>query len=992
MKKIGLLFFVLSVSLACFAQSQPILFKTSNSQQMNAWVDSIFKTMTLDEKVGQLFMVVAAPDASYHNKVSKYIEDQKIGGVLFSGGKLNDQATSINLYQKKSRIPLLISFDGEWGLAMRLKEDTPLFPHNMMLGAIQDNELLRLYGEEVGRECRELGVHINFAPVLDVNNNPDNPVIGVRSFGEKPQPVAEKGLAYSSGLESQKVLAVAKHFPGHGDTKDDSHHTLPRINHPKSHLEEFELYPFAQYIDAGFSGVMTGHLSIPALDNTTGLPTSLSPKIVTDLLINQMGFRGLTFTDALVMKGAASGKYSVCVQALLAGNDVLLSPEKPATEFAEVKKAVQKGIISEKLIEEKCRKILQYKYIVGLKNYTPIQMTGLQKRINSNYSGWLIQRLNNEAITLLKNEEEAIPLKGLANKKIAVLSIGSADRTTFQNHFSLYGGFDYFQISISQLQSGAVTVFNQLKKYDTIICGIHSNKVPASAELQSLIKEKKVHVCFFISPYSLPQYRLTIMNSNSVTLAYENTDPAQKAAAEVIMGGIPARGKLPVTVADIFECGQGLETQKVRLSYQEPYEKKLSTEVLDSIELIVKEGIAKKAFPGCQILIAKEGVVVYNKAFGNFTYTGNRKVLTLDIYDLASVTKALGTLPAVMKLYDQRKLQLSSKVGQFVPELKRTDKDLITLEKLLFHESRLPAFLPFYELLIDKNSYSGRLYSNRRSEIYSIHYDTDTYMRPDFRFNPEKVSKQPKAGFETKVAEDFYVRNTFHKEVLNEIANVSLRSRSGYLYSDLNFILLKEIVENISEEKLDDYLDQNFFANLGANNTHFMPLGKIERENIVPTENDNFLRKQLLVGYPHDEAAAVMGGVSGHAGLFSNANDMAKMLQMLLNGGIYGGEQYLSKNTVQLFTRTKSKLSRRGLGFDKPDPSPGKGSCSEETPLSTYGHTGFTGTCFWVDPENQLIYIFLSNRVHPSRTHKNLMSLKIRPRIQSLIYGSMQKT
>ena len=966
--------------------AQPTLFKNTDSKRMDVWVDSIFKSLTLDEKIGQLFMIVATPDASYQEKVLKNISQQKIGGILFSSGTLKEQAENTNLYQENSRVPLFISFDGEWGLAMRLK-DAPQFPRNMTIGAIQDNELVRKYGEEVSRQCREMNVQINFAPVLDVNNNPKNPVIGVRAFGEKEQLVAGKGIAYARGLEKNSVLAVGKHFPGHGDTSEDSHKTLPRISHDREHLYNVELHPFVRFIQAGFSGIMTGHLSVPALDNSSGLPTSLSPVIVNDLLKNEYGFQGLAFTDALVMSGVGSvKKHSVCVQALLAGNDVLLSPGNPISEFSAVKKAVEDGVISLETINEKCRKILQYKYITGLNNYKPIQIEGLKNRINTIQTEWLIQKLSNESVTLLKNEEEKIPLKKIGAKKIAVLSWGAGKETVFQKHFSLYGDFDYFC-----LPSGgdAATIFKKLKNYDVIVCGIHNGRLAENADLQSLVREKEVHLCFFIPPYSLTKFRNAIPLAQSVTLAYEDLDAPQKAATEILMGGIPAKGKLPVTISDLFSFGTGMETEKTRLSYQNPIEEKMSVSTLDSIEQIVTEGINERAFPGCQVLVAKDGVVVYNKTFGYFDYSKKRAVTPADIYDLASVTKAMATVPAIMKLYDNQQLSLTNRASRFISELKDTDKSQITIENLLFHESRLPAFAPFYNLLIDKNSYSGKLYAFQKDTIFHIQYDGRTYFRSDFKFQPEKVSSKSQAGFSRKAATDFYVYDDFDKEVINEIAQSSLRKKAGYLYSDLNFILLKEIVERISKQSFDTFLEENFFSNLGANYTGFNPLKKIKTRDIAPTEDDQVFRKQLLIGYPHDETAALLGGVSGHAGLFSNANDLAKVAQMILDDGKYGGEQYLNKSTVDLFVQAKSKTSRRGLGFDKPDPAPGKGSAGELAPVSNIGHTGYTGTCFWIDPDNRLIFIFLSNRVHPSRLHAKLMEMNIRSRIHDVIYRSL---
>ncbi|MDL2322363.1 serine hydrolase [Bacteroidales bacterium OttesenSCG-928-A17] len=990
MKKFQSLILFLFVGQLLLAQNQPVLFQKADAKKMEHWVDSVFNTMSQDEKIGQLFMLTASPDASFHDRILKNIREQKIGGLLFSGGKLKDQAASTNLYQQASRIPLLISFDGEWGLAMRLKEDTPLFPHNMMLGAIQDNELIRLYGEDMGRQCRELGVHINFAPVLDINNNPANPVIGNRSFGEDRELVSEKGIAYSKGLESQNVIAVGKHFPGHGDTAEDSHNTLPRINHDKDRIEEVELYPFVNYINAGFAGMMTGHLSIPALDSKTKLPTSLSSLIVNDLLKKDLGFEGLAITDALAMKGASIGKHSICVQALLAGNDILLNPTKPATEFEAVKKALKSGVLSTTLIEEKCKKVLRYKYIAGLNQYKPIEEEGLKERINTDYTEWLIQKLNNEAVTLLKNKDKLIPLNGLGDKKIAVLSIGENKQTSFSQRLSLYGDFDHFFLSAADFQSSPGSVFKELNKYDRIICEIHTSRISENGLLQSLAKEKEMHLCFFISPYSLRKFLLSISAAESVTLAYESTKPAQIAAVEILMGGIPAKGKLPVTIRGLFEYGTGLDTEKVRLSYQSPYEVGMSIDSLNRIEEIVNEGIQNHAFPGCQILIAKTGVVVYNRSFGSFDYSGDQSVKNTDIYDLASLTKVLGTLTALMKLYDEDKIALTSKISESVPLLRNTDKKSITVRDALFHESRLPAFLPFYQGLIDKDSFEGRLYSSRPSDIFHVHYDKDTYMRSDFRFYPEKVSSVPKPNFEKQVAENFYVCNDLQEELITEIANASLRRRKTYLYSDLNFILLKEVIENKIEKTLDNYLDSLFWKPLGANYMGFLPLKRFSKNQIVPTENDQFFRKQLLIGYPHDEAAAVFGGVSGNAGLFSNANDIAKVLQMLLYNGKYGGERYLEEETVKLFTTAQSSLSRRGLGFDRPDPDPKKSYTCESAPLSSFGHTGFTGTSFWVDPKNQLIYVFLSNRVYPTRRNIALMQLNIRPRIQEIIYNSIE--
>ena len=974
------------------AQKLPNLYQEVDQQKMNRWVDSVFDSMTLDERIGQLIILKTDPGSSNQESMIKKINDYKIGGILFTGGTLSDQAESTNACQSASRIPLWIAFDGEWGLSMRLN-DTPRFPRNIMLGAITDNDLIRLYGEEMGRECRELGVQINFAPVLDVNDNPDNPVIGTRSFGENPQAVSKKGIAYAKGLESQRIIAVGKHFPGHGNTSEDSHKILPIVNRSKNQLDKVELYPFSQFVQEGFAGIMVGHLSVPALDRSPNLAATFSPKIISGLLKRDWGFNGLSITDALEMKGAAvSKKDNSCVLALLAGNDILLCPQRISSDFAAIKKAIDSGIVSLSSIEESCRKILQFKYITGLAQYKPVETKGLSQRINTDYTGWLIQKLNDEAVTLLKNNNNNIPIQGLDKNKIAVLSIGTNEEPAFWQRMALYGQFDFFGFATNVAQNEIDSIFNLLTGYDRIIVCIHTDRMNDFPALQSLTKEKEVHLCFFTSPYTLGSYTQSIANAQSVTLAYENTVGAQNAASEVMMGGIAAKGKLPATIPGLFKYGLGLETSKVRLSYQKPQEVNMDGKVLAKIAEIVNEGIKNQAFPGCQILVAKDGVVVYNQSFGYFDYANTHPVQNADVYDLASVTKTLATLPAVMKLEDTKKIAISDKISRFVPELKNTNKQNITIQEALFHESGLPAFLPLYQLLIDKNSYRGAISSNRRDFTFRTLYDTNVYMRTDFKFDSTMVSKTPRPGISLQVAENFYIKDDFPQEILNEIIKAPLSKKKNYLYSDLNFVLLKKVVENCTAQPLDKYMETNFYSRLGANLTGFLPLQKIDRQAIAPTENDEFLRNQILIGYVHDETAAFQGGVSGNAGLFSNANDMAKLLQLFLNFGEYGGERYLSKETVQLFTQTTSAISRRGLGFDKPDTSrPQNSPTCESAPASTYGHTGFTGTCFWIDPDNHLIYIFLSNRVYPSRTHKQLMEMNIRPQIQDIIYKAINK-
>jgi beta-glucosidase-like glycosyl hydrolase/CubicO group peptidase (beta-lactamase class C family) len=965
----------------------PKLYKTADTARMNLWVDSICSTMTPDEKIGQLFMIVADPKATPTGtgKIRNLIAQCFIGGILFSKGSVQDQATSTNLYRQASRIPLLIALDGEWGLSMRLANTTQ-FPRNMMLGAIADEKILERYGAEVGRQCRAMGIHLNFAPVLDVNSNPGNPVIGMRSFGENAQRVARHAIAYAEGLEQRGVAAVGKHFPGHGNTTEDSHKTLPTVANNREWLEANDLHPFRSYINAGLSGIMTGHLSVPALDSASHLPASLSHRIVTGLLQDDMKFAGLTVTDALVMKGAQTGK-NLCVQALQAGNDLLLNPPKPVEDFKAIKKAIADSLLSPDNIERKCRKILQYKYLLGLNRNPPIALDGLPDRLNSDSAEWICRKLNEEAITLLKNSGDLLPLKAFDRLRIASLSVGDSVNNNFQQTLKQYTRVDAYAFRETSTPAEIDSLFRTLGKYDAVICGIHSAKLPETPAWIRLADRTRLVLCCFIPPYALSAYSRLTASSQAVVMAYEHTPYAREAAAQAIMGGIPMRGTLPVTIGNLFREGTSIRTVKTRLSHQSPLEAGLSPDTLRMIDSTLLNAIREGAFPGCQVLVARNGAVVYHKTFGCFDYAGTHPVTTNDIYDLASVTKIAATLPAVMHLYDRRRIALSDSIGKYVEALKNTDKAAITLREALLHESGLAPFLPFYLSAIDKNSFDGKLFSSRRDRTFRIRYDEHVYARTDFKYLPELVSEKPRTGFSLQVAEHFYLHDGFPSFILRDIAASGLGNKGTCRYSDLNFMLLKEAVENVSRTPLDRYVANTHYKRLGADHTMFQPLKHgFNKANIAPTEDDRVIRNQILIGHVHDEAAAFMGGVSGNAGLFSNANDLAKLAQLFLNNGEYGGERYFDEATCRLFTATAGS-GRRGLGFDKPDPAK-KPPC---LPASVYGHTGYTGTSMWMDPDNQLIYILLTNRVYPARANKKMQQMDIRSQIQEIIYRSMSK-
>ena len=993
MKKIVYGSILCLISICAVAQIEPALFTKVDQAKMNQWVDSVFQTMNDDEKIGQLFMIVANPtsDAKNLQTLEDNIKNGKIGGILFHTGDPVTQADVTNRLQQIARVPLFIALDGEWGLSMRLS-GTTRFPKNMMLGAIENVSLIEEYGKEVGRQCREMGIHINFAPVLDVNNNVNNPVIGIRSFGEDPDMVAERGIVYARGLESMGILSVAKHFPGHGDTSEDSHNTLPVVRRSLASLDSVELLPFRRYITARFAGIMTAHIHVPALDKTQRA-ASLSNNVVTDLLQKDMGFKGLCFTDALAMQGATgSGITSATVASLLAGNDIALAPVSLTRELEAVKVAIQSGILQKEVINAKCKKILQYKYIAGLQRYQPVELQGLSARLNTPHAAWLAAKLNEEAITVLKNEADYIPLKQLDKKKTAILTIGDPFGDELQKVVNRYDSSALFRITTNTNEADIQRIARELEKYDVIICGVYTVRIKEHPILRQLAEKKELIYAFFTLPYFCREYSVSINRAKAVIMAYEGTRLAQEFTAQVIYGGVAAKGKLAVTIPGMYFAGTGMYTRKTRLGYHQPEEVGMNTYLLTKIDTIVQEGLNQQAYPGCQVLVAKDDMIIYSKSFGYEDYQKKKEITESSVYDLASVTKATGTLLAVMKAYDDQLITLKSTLSLYLPAFQGTNKSDLRVEELLYHQTGLPAVINFFQQAIDKNSYTGSLYSSTSTRTHPVHYDQRTYVRTDFKFLPEVVSTVRKEGFTTEAGRHFYIHDSFQDSIMSSIKEARLGTRGRYLYSCINFILLKMIVEKQMNQPIDRLLSDYFFNRLGAWRMTYNPLKKIDTLEIVPTEEDRFIRRQQLRGYVHDEAAAFQGGVSGNAGLFSNANDLAKVLQLYVTHGSYGGEMYLSEATCKLFTESKSPVSRRGLGFDKPDMGNTRNSpCGELTPGTVFGHTGYTGTCFWIDPDNKLIYIFLSNRVYPSRTNTRLFTLNIRTRIQDTLYDALDK-
>ncbi len=624
-------------------------------EKENRWVDSVFKTLSLEEQIGQLFMVAAFYNDSIQiNQTINLIKNQGIGGVIFFKGTAKKQAKQTNHYQSLSRIPLLVGLDAEWGLNMRL-EKTINFPKQMTLGALKDTVLIYEMGLEIGRQLQRIGVHINFAPVVDVNNNPNNPVIGYRSFGENPQAVASKAIAYMQGLQAAGIIANAKHFPGHGDTNKDSHVTLPVINHNLNRLNQVELYPFNKIIEAGIQSIMVAHLHVPALGSKAKLPTTLSPSVVTEKLRKDMKFKGLIVTDALNMKGVTKfyRPGEVDLKALAAGNDLLLYPLDVEKGIERIKQAIEENdsIVTKSLIEKKVRKILKAKFKAGLNNYKPISLDHLQADLTPSKAFALKQSLYEKAVTLINNSDKNLPIKELNTKKIAILNIGLKDISTFKTYSNKYTDVDLFEYSLAKHYYLADT----LKDYDLVLVAFRtgdyaSNKFninfTALRFLQRLALKVPTTVTVFGSPYSLVHFQ----NFKTLICAYEADSLMQKAVIQAIFGANGFSGKLPVSVG-FWHLDHGINIGHLgRLGFSYPESVGLASEKLKKIDSIALKAIRKRATPGCQVLVAKNRKIIFQKSYGYQTYQKKKPITNNTLYDLASLTKVLGTLQAIMLL------------------------------------------------------------------------------------------------------------------------------------------------------------------------------------------------------------------------------------------------------------------------------------------------------------------------------------------------------
>ncbi len=923
------------------------------------WVEQTLKRLSLREKISQMIMSRAygyyySNESDEFKRLERLVKEQKVGGLIFFQGDVYETATLINQFQEMSDLPLLIGSDFEWGSAMRIRRGTR-FPEAMAIGATRDTTLAYKVGEAIGKESRALGVHQVFAPIADVNNNPDNPVINTRSFGEDPILVADIASAFAAGLSNGGVLATGKHFPGHGDTQTDSHLDLPIISQPRSRLDSIELLPFRRLIDSGILSIMVAHLEIPSLEPKK-IPATLSSSIINDILKKEFRFKGLIVTDALDMGAIVNwyGSDSAAVKAIEAGVDILLVLPDEGKAIESIADAIKSGRISESRIDESVGKILKYKWSMGLATNRFVDLKKIPEAVATPKHLALAKKVARNSITVLKNDS-ILPLDHTGFKEILLITVSDAEnyrteihRTSSSTPNEAVG--DYFTAQlrkrIPNFQTMKInptsdsldfrSVFKKANDADLIICPIFSKARSGSGlfgllpemigVVDSLTKLRKPTALISLgSPYVIGAFP----NAGTIVCTYSDCEVSTEAVVEALFGEIPTSGKLPVTIPGLFPFGTGADLTQSVLRKDSPVNVGMIKDSLDRLDSIMNEAIRDHAFPGGQLLVAKDGAIVYNKSFGSLEYSsGSPKVNASTTYDLASVTKVVATTSAMMRLHEEGCIQLDDAVVKYIPEFNNNGKEKITLRNLLIHNGGLPAFKRLF------------LTCKSQQEVLDSVYQTEM------------------------------------------IFNVG----DSTVYSDFDFVLLGKIVERISGVTLDKFVDSVFFKPLGMPSTFFNPPSSIWKK-IAPTEYDSVYRKRLIQGEVHDENAYSLGGVSGHAGLFSTASDLSIFLQMIMNGGNYGGKQYLKPETIKFFTTRQSKNSTRALGWDTKTMN-GYSSAGTLFGEKSFGHTGFTGTSVWVEPEKKIFVILLTNRVYPTRNNSKIM--QIRPKVHDAVIKAIK--
>lgn len=963
LKYLSVLF--LGFSFLLYSQTpDPLL--ASDAQAQNQWVDSIYSSLSTKEKIGQLFMpmVFTERDSTHFQQTMDLVKNNRVGGLIFSLGGPVEQTHWLNAFQKAAKTPLLIAMDAEWGVAMRL-DSVQSFPWPMTLGAVQDTVLLRKIGARMAAQEKRLGIHYSFSPVLDINTNPLNPIIGNRSYGASKERVIKQAMAVMKGHHQEGILTSGKHFPGHGDTAQDSHKTLPTVDFDLDRLQKTELAPYRALIREGLSSVMVAHLNIPSLTQA-GLPTSLSKEVIQELLIKEMQFKGLVVTDALNMKGVSeyAGVENIDLTAFKAGHDLLMISNDIPKGINAIAAALKRGEITEQRLAHSVKKVLKAKFKAGLARYKPIQTTHLIADLNTPKDTLLIAQAMGKALTLLKNNNQLLPLK--PSSRLGHLPLGDATSAPFEKHLKHYGTIR----NLSMLT--AADILKETSDLDTIIVSFHrSNATPWKASnfnkeelelLKKLAPNKKLILAVFVKPYALSAIE-SIPGIDALLLAYQNSPIAQKLGVEALFGAQPIVGRLPVSISNTLKEGAGIDLESQQeFGYASPAEVGFDVQKLESVDHLALQAIDSLMTPGMQIFAAREGKIFYQKNFGYHTYKKQQKVKPTDLYDLASLTKILGTLPLVIQAVSNGALTLETTVEELLPEWKNSNKAPLSLRDMLTHYARLKPWIPYYKETLTKNG-------NPKKSLYS---------------------ETPSSKFSAPVASNLYLKTGYEEVLYEEIKNSPLEDTLQYKYSDFPYYILKKYFETTTGQPYDELVEKKVVKPLGLKRMTYTPLAKFQESEIVPTEIDTYFRHQELNGHVHDMGAALQKGVGGHAGLFGNAESVATLMQMYLQGGQFKGFQLLDSKTLSQFNKCPycAAGNRRGIGFDKPQIEGLHMSTCGCVSMESFGHSGYTGTFAWADPEKKLVIVILANRTYPNDDFTFSKS-NIRTRLQAHFYASL---
>ncbi len=952
----------LKISLLCFFI---ICQLPSTAQTKTQWVDSVFQTLSLPEKIGQLFMLPASSSASQQEKelLLDQIKKYKPGSVLITHGGAVSHAHFLNKLQAQSKVPLLAAIHAEWGIGQTL-DSTISFPKPLALGAIKNDSLIYQLGQEIGNQMKALGLHINFAPNADIHVNDDLYPGTLRYFGDNKKRVADKSLWLMKGVKQSGVLAFTKHLP---NPKKERHIVIQdsSVVFDVNQIDTIGFYPYQKLMTEGVDGLLTSHLDFVLQGKRKPIPAPISELFVTEVIENKLNYNGLTLAEIPYLKKITDKSQPGDAEqlAFLVGNDILIEPENLAAAVKKISKTIKKDKKLQEQLNTSVKKVLAAKFDAGLLKKKSINTDNLLSKLNSPEAKLLQQHLAEASITLLKNSTGSVPIKLLENKKFASVSFGKEETNEFNHYLQKYAPFE--KLSVKALKD-TLDLEKKLSKANVIVVGLFPSSKGFMLQIAPIIKRLSVQHEVIVCSFGDPEDLKFLDQQPTLLAAYSDDDLILKTTAQIIFGGLHSKGELPLTITDSLKEGQGIISETSdRFSYSLPEEAGMDSKTLEKIKTIMQEAIDIGSTPGCQVLIAKDGKIIYEQSLGYFTYEKKNPVTDETIYDLASVTKVTATLQTVMFMHEKGLIDINKKISVYLPELKESNKKDFIIKDILTHQAGLWPFLPFWAQTVKDSTLLPEYYSKEKSE--------------DFPF---------------PVADDLFAYKAMKDSLWQWIIKAKVREKQprtvfDYRYSDMGFYMLQHLAEKILNQPMEDFLEQNIYEPLGAYTVGYLPRQKFPASQIAPTENDKLFRRKLLVGYVHDQGAAMHGGIAGHAGLFSTANDLAKLGQMWLQKGSYGGLQYFKPETFDLFTTKQYEGSRRGLGWDKSMPSEPAGPTSIHSSSKTFGHTGFTGTCIWIDPEFNLVYIFLANRVYPEMTNNKILNANIRPRIQDVLYQSI---